>query len=46
VAGQLGDWKKARTYLERFVATAPPRQYGKDIAEVRGVLADMKRQGL
>jgi arylsulfatase A-like enzyme/Flp pilus assembly protein TadD len=45
VAGQLGDWKKARTALERFVLTAPPKQYGKDVAEVRGVLADMKRQG-
>jgi arylsulfatase A-like enzyme/Flp pilus assembly protein TadD len=46
VAGQLHDWKKARAALERFVATAPPKQYGKDIAEVRGVLADMKRQGI
>jgi tetratricopeptide (TPR) repeat protein len=46
VAGQLGDWKKARQALERFVATAPPKQYGKDLAEVRAVLADMKRQGL
>jgi arylsulfatase A-like enzyme/Flp pilus assembly protein TadD len=46
VAGQLHDWKKARAALERFVATAPPRQYGKDIAEVRSVLADMKRQGI
>ncbi len=24
VSGQLGDWKKARAALERFVATAPP----------------------
>ena len=46
VAGQLHDWKKARAALERFVATAPPKQYGKDIAEVRSVLADMKRQGI
>ena len=46
VAGQIHDWKKARAALERFVATAPPRQYGKDIAEVRSVLADMKRQGI
>jgi arylsulfatase A-like enzyme len=46
VAGQMRDWKKARAALERFVATAPPKQYGKDLAEVRGVLADMKRQGL
>jgi arylsulfatase A-like enzyme/Flp pilus assembly protein TadD len=46
VAGQMKDWKKARTALETFVATAPPKQYGKDIAEVRAVLADMKRQGL
>jgi arylsulfatase A-like enzyme/Flp pilus assembly protein TadD len=46
VAGQMRDWKKARAALERFVATAPAKQYGKDLAEVRGVLADMKRQGL
>jgi tetratricopeptide (TPR) repeat protein len=45
VAGQMKDWKKARTALEKFVATAPAKQYDKDIAEVRGVLADMKRQG-
>ena len=46
VAGQLRDWKKARVALERFVASAPPKQYGKDLAEVRTVLADMKRQGI
>jgi arylsulfatase A-like enzyme/Flp pilus assembly protein TadD len=46
VAGQIKDWKKARAALERFVAAAPPKQYGKDIAEVRAVLADMKRQGI
>ena len=40
------DWKKARAALEKFVATAPPKQYGKDIAEIRAVLADMKRQGV
>jgi arylsulfatase A-like enzyme/Flp pilus assembly protein TadD len=46
VAGHAHDWKKAREALEKFVATAPPKQYGKDIAEVRAVLADMKRQGI
>lgn len=46
VAGQMHEWKKARLALERFVATAPPKQYGRDIAEVRAVLADMKRQGI
>ena len=46
VAGQVRDWKKAREALEKFVATAPPKQYGKDLAEVRAVLADMKRQGI
>ena len=46
VAGQLGDWKTARTALERFVATAPPARYDKDLAEVRGALADMSRRGL
>jgi arylsulfatase A-like enzyme/Flp pilus assembly protein TadD len=46
VAGQIRDWKKARAALERFVASAPPKQYGKDLAEVRGVLAGMRKQGL
>jgi arylsulfatase A-like enzyme/Flp pilus assembly protein TadD len=46
VAGQLGDWKTARLALEQFVKTAPPRQYGKDLAEVRGALEDMSRRGL
>src|SRR5262245_61759820 len=46
VAGQARDWKKARSALEKFVATAPPKQYGRDLAEVRAVLADMKRQGI
>ncbi len=46
VAGQMHDWKKARAALEKFVATAPPKQYGKDIGEIRAVLSDMKRQGI
>ncbi len=46
VAGQIQDWKTARLALEKFVASAPPKEYGKDIAEVRAVLADMKRQGI
>ena len=46
VAGQIGDWKTARSALEQFVNTAPPKQYGKDIAEVRGALEDMSRKGL
>ncbi|HTR04111.1 MAG TPA: sulfatase-like hydrolase/transferase [Thermoanaerobaculia bacterium] len=46
VAGQVKDWKTARAALEKFVATAPPREYARDIAEVRSVLADMKRQGI
>jgi arylsulfatase A-like enzyme/Flp pilus assembly protein TadD len=46
VAGQLHEWPKARAALERFVAVAPAKQYGKDIAEVRAVLAGMKSQGL
>lgn len=46
VAGGMGDWKTARAALERFVQTAPPRQYARDLAEVRGVLADMASRGL
>ena len=33
----LGD-EVARPMLERFVATAPPAQYGKDIAEIEAML--------
>lgn len=46
VAGQLGDWKTARAALERFVKTAPPKQYGKDLVDVRAALADMSRRGV
>jgi len=46
VAGQVGDWKTARAALERFVATAPPKRYGRDIAEVRAALEDLGRKGL
>ena len=46
VAGQIGDWKTARAALEQFVKTAPPKQYARDLAEVRGALSDMSRRGL
>jgi arylsulfatase A-like enzyme/Flp pilus assembly protein TadD len=46
VAGQIGDWKTARAALEQFVKTAPPKQYARDLAEVRGALTDMSRRGL
>jgi arylsulfatase A-like enzyme/Flp pilus assembly protein TadD len=46
VSGQLGDWKGAREALEKFVATAPPDKYGKDLAQVRSALEDMKRHGV
>ena len=46
VAGQLGDWKTARIALESFVKTAPPKEYARDLAEVRGALADMASRGL
>jgi arylsulfatase A-like enzyme/Flp pilus assembly protein TadD len=41
VAGQIGDWKRAREAFERFVATAPRSRYGRDIREVRAALAAM-----
>ncbi len=46
VAGQLGDWRQAREALERFAATAPPAQYARDLAQVRGALRDMNRSGV
>jgi len=39
-AGQ--PWN-ARPYLERFVATAPPGPYSRDIADMRAILAKMPR---
>ncbi|HEX2456909.1 MAG TPA: tetratricopeptide repeat protein [Vicinamibacterales bacterium] len=39
-AGQ--PWN-ARPYLERFVATAPPGPYSRDIADMRALLAKMPR---
>ena len=46
VSGQIGDWKTARQALESFVKVAPPKQYARDLAEVRGALSDMSRRGL
>ncbi|MET0619399.1 MAG: tetratricopeptide repeat protein, partial [Thermoanaerobaculia bacterium] len=46
VAGQLGDWKTARIALESFVKVAPPKEFARDLAEVRGALADMASRGL
>jgi choline-sulfatase len=39
VAAGLGDRSRAREAMERFIETAPPAQYGKDIAQVRAALA-------
>jgi len=39
VAAGLGDRARAREAMERFVETAPPAQYEKDIAQVRAALA-------
>lgn len=44
-AGSVGDWPRARSALKQFADTAPPSKYGKDIAEVKAVLADMDRNG-
>ncbi len=46
VAGEMGDWKTARAALERFVKDAPPKEYGRDLGEVRAALDDMSRRGL
>ena len=34
----LGRRDEARTYGERYVATAPPGFYGREIAQIRGVV--------
>lgn len=36
--GRSGDTREARRALERFVASAPPRMYGRELAEARRLL--------
>lgn len=43
VASRMGDRGRAREALERFVATAPRPRYARDIAEVRAVLAVLRK---
>jgi tetratricopeptide (TPR) repeat protein len=45
VAGKNGLRREAREALERFVAEAPPRQYGPDIAKARGLLQGLREAG-
>ncbi len=45
VAGKSGLNQKAREALERFVAEAPPAQYGPDIQKARGLLRVLKEAG-
>jgi arylsulfatase A-like enzyme/Flp pilus assembly protein TadD len=43
VAVRIGDKTRARRALERFVDTAPPSQYARDIAEARAALTALKK---
>jgi tetratricopeptide (TPR) repeat protein len=43
VAVRIGDKNRAREALQRFADTAPPGQYGRDIAEARAALAALKK---
>jgi tetratricopeptide (TPR) repeat protein len=45
VAGKSGMVREARAALERFVAEAPPAQYGPDIEKARGLLRTLKGTG-
>jgi arylsulfatase A-like enzyme len=45
VAGKSGMIREARAALERFVAEAPPAQYGADIEKARGLLRTLKGTG-
>jgi choline-sulfatase len=38
VAARLGDRQRAREALQRFLATAPPARYARDLSEVRAAL--------
>ena len=44
VAVRLGDRKRAREAMVRFVATAPKSRYARDIQEVRGALAILEKE--
>jgi len=41
VAGRRGEWEVARAALRRFVATAPPALYGKDLTAARRMLQQL-----
>ncbi len=45
VAGKTGMLREARAALERFVAEAPPAQYGPDIQKARGLLRALRETG-
>jgi arylsulfatase A-like enzyme/Flp pilus assembly protein TadD len=45
VAGKNGLRKESREALERFVAEAPPGQYGPDIAKARNMLRELREAG-
>jgi len=45
VAGKNGLRKESREALERFVAEAPPGQYGPDIAKARNLLRELREAG-
>jgi len=45
VAGKHGMKAQAREALERFVAEAPPSQYGADIEKARGLLRALRESG-
>ncbi|MGH9368559.1 MAG: tetratricopeptide repeat protein [Thermoanaerobaculia bacterium] len=45
VAGKNGMRSEARAALERFVAEAPPAQYGPDIQKARGLLRTLRETG-
>jgi len=45
VAGKNGMRREARDALERFVAGAPPSQYGADIEKARGLLRRLAEPG-
>jgi arylsulfatase A-like enzyme/Flp pilus assembly protein TadD len=46
VAGKNGLRRESREALERFVAEAPPGQYGPDIAKARNMLRELREAGM
>lgn len=44
VAGQIQRWQIAESALSRFIETAPPKRYSRDLAAARAMLREIERR--